>query len=87
LIEAGWNEETIRRASPFQITWMMRRRRRERAMLDQRQLMILTAATAGEGAMTLWRHLEDEIKGKRSGADPEPQMPLSQADFERMMQE
>jgi len=64
----------------------MHRRRIQRDM--QRLMIAAAAARGGEPALKLYRDFERHLQadGKAiAEAEPESEMPLSQADFERMM--
>lgn len=78
-----------------QLAWIFRWRRRARAERDVRRLCLAAAGASGGKAFEIvMRDLKRELReldapeSAREPADePESQMPLSAADFEKMMRE
>lgn len=90
-MEAGHADAA--RLSVAQLTAVFKLSRRERALRDRRALMIAAAGASGGKAFDLMcRTIEKELKAvdaDREDARPTggSEIPLNQADFEKMMQE
>ncbi len=74
------------------MTWHLRQVRRRRVEQEQRWLLVNTAAgCGGKAAEKLWRMLEKERQRLSGQVEPErgdgSEIPLSQEDFQRMMNE
>lgn len=89
--EHGFSRGECDGFSPAQLTWHLRRLRRQQTERDLRQLLLITAGGAGgKAAQKVWKALERELEPEARSRKPEgseSETPLSQEDFERMMTE
>jgi len=89
LIEAGWPARLVQSFGPAKLFLVFELSQQRRARLELRALVNATAAAAGgEAAQKRYRQIEKELRGNKSAQRADGSgIPLSQEDFERMMQE
>ena len=89
MIEAGWPVRVVQTFSPAKLFLVFEQSRQRLLRRELRTLVNATAAAAGgKAAQERYRQIEQELRGKKPAKGKGgSEIPLSQAEFERMMQE